>query len=220
MRDIAMNVAQLAEELAGAVPRFDAAGGRVAVTLYRELAKGAAVPLARLATLLDVPEETVASVLSASTVFYDGAGVVTGFRGLALAEVSPHRFRVDGVTLYTWCAWDSLFIPGILGRVAEVVSRDPAGGAPISLRIAPDRVERVDPAGAVVSFLAPERRFDRDVIRNFCHFVHFFRTAENGRTWTAAHPGTFLLSVEDAFALGRLTNARNFGDALGAVTPS
>ncbi|HKX17302.1 MAG TPA: organomercurial lyase [bacterium] len=215
-----INVGQFAEEFAGAAPQFDAAGGRVAVALYRELAKGAAVPLARLAALLDVPPEAVASALSASTVFYDGSGAVTGFRGLALGEVSPHRLRVDGVTLYTWCAWDSLFIPGILGRTAEVVSRDPTAGAPISLRVGPDRVEHVDPAGTVLSFLAPERRLDRDVIRNFCHFVHFFGSAENGRTWTAAHPGTFLLSVEDAFALGRLTNARNFGGALGAITAS
>lgn len=220
MRDTAMNVAQLADKFAGAVPAFDVVSGRVAVTLYRELAKGAPVPLAHLAALLDVPQETVASALSASTVFYDGGGAVTGFRGLALAEVSPHRLRVDGVTVYTWCAWDSLFIPGILGRTADVVSRDPVSGAEIVLRITPDRVEGVDPVGTVLSFLAPARRLDRDVIRNFCHFIHFFGSAENGRMWTAAHPGTFLLSVEDAFALGRLINARNFGDALGAATAS
>ena len=53
------------------------------------------------------------------------------------------------------------------------------------------------------------RRFT-DVIQTFCHFVHFFTSGEAGESWTAEHPGTFLLSLEDAFELGRLVNARNF----------
>lgn len=121
---------------------------------------------------------------------------------------------MDGRTLYTWCAWDSLFIPGIIGKPAEVESLCPVTRTPISLVVAPKGIRRVNPEGAVVSFLTPDRTFDRNVLTNFCHFVHFFSSAEAGRAWTAQHPGTFLLSVEEAFALGQLTNARNFGEAL------
>ncbi len=35
--------------------------------------------------------------------------------GLAIAE-TKHRLEVDGRALYTWCAWDSLFLPEILQR--------------------------------------------------------------------------------------------------------
>lgn len=41
--------------------------------------------------------------------------------------------------------------------------------------------------------------------------MHFFATPEAGQTWTISHAGTFVLSVEDAYRLGQLTNAGLFG---------
>src|SRR2546425_4356157 len=61
----------------------------------------------------------------------------------------PHRFRIDGRTLYTWCAWDSLFIPVILHREAEVESLAPGSTARVRLRVAADRVKDVQPPSAV-----------------------------------------------------------------------
>lgn len=209
-----LNIAELAHKIVEAVPRSESTSSRVAVTLYRLLAEGRPVPVGRLARALDLPDDTVRQVLSPYPVFCDEHGAVIGFGGLTIAEMPPHRFRVEGRDLYTWCAWDSLFIPGILGKVADVTSIDPLTHAPISLTVAPDRVRDVRPATTVVSFLTSDRKFDRDVIVNFCHFVHFFQSREAGETWTARHPGTFLLSVEDAFALSQTANERKFGGAL------
>ncbi len=215
MRQAVVNITELADRIANAVPRSVPTSPRVAVTLYRLLAEGHPVPVGRLAHALNLPSDTVSQVLSPYPVFYDEHGAVIGFGGLTVAEMPPHRFRVEGRNLYTWCAWDSLFIPGILGKVADVTSVDPLTRASISLTVAPDGVRDVRPETTVVSFLTPDQAFDRDVIVNFCHFVHFFSSRDAGEAWTAQHPGTFLLSVEEAFALGRLTNARNFGEALG-----
>src|SRR2546422_6561781 len=52
-------------------------------------------------------------------VYPDDEGRVLGFGGLAAAPMH-HRLEVDGRTLWTWCAWDSLFIPEILGKRARV----------------------------------------------------------------------------------------------------
>lgn len=52
------------------------------------------------------------------------------------------------------------------------------------------------------------------LIMNFCHFVHFFASEESGARWTATHKGTFLLSLEEPFTLGQMTNARKFQGAL------
>lgn len=217
MRQTAPNISELADRLVSSSPRFDSTSQRVAVKLYRLLAKGRPVPIEHVAKAVSLPDETVGAVLSRFPVFYD-AGAVVGFGGLSVSEMPPHVFQVEGRTLYTWCAWDSLFIPGVLGQTANVTSSDPIVHAPISLTVAPDSVKEVKPRSTVVSFLTPDRSFTREVIANFCHFIHFFSSTETGEAWTARHAGTFLLSVEDAFALGQLTNARNFGDAITGPT--
>jgi alkylmercury lyase len=146
-------------------------------------------------------------------VFRDDHGRVVGFMGLSVVGFGEHRIEVDGRCLTAWCAWDTLFLPGLLGRSARVSSRCPVTGEAISLSISADGPHAVSPAGTVLSFLAPERPFDADVVRSFCHFVHFFASEEAAREWTAVHPGTFTVSVDDSFRLGQRTNTA-FGAAL------
>ncbi len=217
MHQVTSRVAQLADKIVGAVPRFDATGQKVAVALYRLLSQGVPVPLKRVADTVGLPEAAVEAIILKWPIFRDAQGAVIGFGGLTVADMPPHAFTVDGRTLYTWCAWDSLFIPGILARTAAVESVCPVTKARISLEVGPEGIRNVAPPTVVVSFLTPDRAFDRNVIVNFCHFVHFFRDTEAAEVWLSSHPGTFLLSLDDAFALGQVTNARNFGQALGSV---
>lgn len=125
-----------------------------------------------------------------------------------------HHFEVDGKGLYTWCAWDALFIPQLIGKTAQVQSRCAETGRPIRLRVTPEAVLDPSPAEAVLSFITPEAaKVQEDVVRHFCRYVHFFASPEAGRQWVSRHPDTFLLSVPEAFALGRLKNRiRFFGD--------
>ncbi len=44
-------------------------------------------------------------------------------------------------------------------------------------------------------------------IASFCHYIFFFESAEAAALWSEEHPGTFVLSLERAFELGRKTNA-------------
>ncbi len=66
-----------------------------------------------------------------------------------------------------------------------------------------------------VSFLTPERQFDADVIQNDCRLVHLVASPDPGETWTAEHPGTFWLTLEDAFELVRRVGGLTFPTALG-----
>lgn len=207
----------LTTALAEALPALSADQQRTSLWLYRLLAEGQPVTLTRLAQAVDLPELEVGGWLDGwPGVFRDDSGGVIGFWGLSLPEMA-HRFEVRGRTLYTWCAWDSLFLPELIGKSADVASASPVSGEPVSLTVAPDRVERLEPAGAVVSFLTPDTSFDGDVIASFCHYVHFFRTAAEADGWTAARDGTFHLAVQEAFAVGKATNQARFGAALGAV---
>jgi alkylmercury lyase len=118
-----------------------------------------------------------------------------------------HKLRIGGRTLFAWCAWDTLFLPALLGTCADVVSACQASGASVRLSVSPEALESADPAELQVSFVLPQAEELRaDVITRFCHFVHFFRSRRDAEPWLAAHPGTLLLPLEDAFEIGRIRN--------------
>ena len=194
---------------------------RAAVALYRELAKGRAVDTDQLGRALGISSLESRALLQRNAinrfVFPDDQGRVLGFGGLATAPMH-HRFEVAGRNLWTWCAWDSLFIPEILGRSARVTSPDPENREVVRLVVTPDGIESVVPAEAVVSFIQPEAKvFDTsaaNVMVKFCHFVFFFASRSSGERWIAKRPDTFLYSLDEAFALAKRLNARNFGGEL------
>jgi alkylmercury lyase len=203
--------------VAKAVPDFDEEQQRIALALYRRLADGSPAPASDVAERAGGDGERVKDLLGSwPGVFRNHDGRVVGFWGLTVNRLSPtHRLDIRGKELFAWCAWDTLFLPGILGDTANVESVCPTTGDVVSLVVSPERVLHVSHPGAVVSFLLPDRDFDADVIQSFCHFVHFFASREAGEAWTASHPGTFLLPLGEAFELGRLVNALNFPSALG-----
>ncbi|MBA3374982.1 MAG: alkylmercury lyase [Actinobacteria bacterium] len=207
----------LATAVAKATPDFDEEHQRIALELYRRLAEGSPALASEVAQGAGVAVERVEELLEAwPGVFLDEDAGVIGFWGLTINKLSPtHRLEVDGRELFAWCAWDTLFLTGILGASAPVESACPTTSETISLVVSPEGVVETSHPAAVVSFLVPDRDFDADVIQSFCHFVHFFASREAGEAWTAEHPGTFLLSLGDAFELGRLVNALNFPSELG-----
>jgi alkylmercury lyase len=206
----------LATAVASAAPDFDEEQQRIAIELYRRLAEATPAPATEIAERAGVSVERVEIALSSwPGVFKDGDGRVIGFWGLTVNKLSPtHRLEVEGRELFAWCAWDTLFLPGILGATARVESVCPTTGDTISLTVAPKGVVQTSHPGAVVSFLTPDQGFDADVIQSFCHLVHFFALREAGEAWTAERPETFLLSLDDAFELGRRVNALNFPSEL------
>jgi alkylmercury lyase len=216
----ALDIDALASRLSAAMLRLDASEQHVAVTLLRQLALGEPVPAGELAAAADLPEEKTAAVLDALAggLFRNDDEQIVGFFGLTVAEMGHHRLHLDGRTLSAWCAWDTLFLPELLGEDnARVTSRSPASDTAIWLTVTPTGPTDLQPPDTVVSLLPPEGEFGGDVIQRFCHFVHFFASREDSERWVAEHPGAFVLSVDDAYRLGQLTNRAVFGDALAAA---
>lgn len=170
--------------------------------LLRELARGHPVTVEDLARVSGHSATEVRDGLGGlSDTEYDQHGAVVG-HGITLRE-TPHRFTVDGQVLYTWCALDTLIFPTVLDRPAHVVSPTPGTGEPVTLSVDPVvGVTVLDPATAVVSVLAPDGG-SSGVRAAFCNQVHFFATPVAAQDWLAEHPGGTVLSVADAFELGR-----------------
>ena len=80
----------------------------------------------------------------------------------------------------------------------------------------PGGVESVDPAETVMSYVAgdPEVRKTNpaQVMATFCHHIYYLESPEVGAEWAREHGhGAFVVSLEEAFELGRIFNAAQFG---------
>ena len=81
--------------------------------------------------------------------------------GKVLTQIpTPHHFNLSGKELYAWCALDTLFLSGLMGRTAQVESTCPATGQEIRLTVAPDHVESSNPDGIVLSIIIPGKLED------------------------------------------------------------
>lgn len=211
------NLNDIAESIVGCFPTLNLLEQRLSLELYRLLAKGLPVPRATLAERLKIPVDTINRILDSwPGVFSGPQRQVIGYWGLAIlpAYDSPHRFTIDGRSLSAWCAWDTLFLPQLLGQTAEVESTSPSG-VTVCLTVTPDRVERVDPIGAQMSFLLPDcTAVQKDVVTAFCHFVHFFPSRQVAARWAAQHAGTFVVSIHEAHVLAHLKNGAQYREVL------
>jgi alkylmercury lyase len=213
----AIDTSDLADQLSCCTEDLDAREQRVQLALLRLLSEGDPVEPGQLAAHAALPDPAVRALLASwQGVHCDEAGRVVAARGLSVVE-APHRLRVDGRELYTWCAWDTLFLPELIVRPAEVESTCPMTGATISLRVGPDGPSEVSPPKAALSFIRPRAKLAEDTIASFCRFVHFFASVEAAEAWSLRHPGTFVISIEQGFEVGRRSNAARLGAALAEL---
>ena len=209
---------ETADAIRSAMPNLDSTDQRIAITIHRLIGDGKPATSEAIARAIDVPVDRVEKALNSwPGVFRDDEGSVVGFWGHAVAPLDPeYRLKADGRTTYAWCALDTLFIPTFLGTTVNVEATDPVTGEPVSLVVDGSGARDVQPAGAVVSMVVPDGPFGYDVIESFCHLVLFFASEWSGKQWTSEHDGTTLLSVQEAFELGRALSERVAPDLFGA----
>jgi alkylmercury lyase len=190
-----VEIETLAESLAGTFPACDDAP--LARAVLRELAQGRPVSISNL------DPRAPAALARWPNVMYDDEGRVVALSGLSLTPTA-HRFTVGGRDLYTWCAWDTLFLPAMLDQVATVRSRCPVTGTDVRLTVAPGGVVDLDPPGMKVSFPPPTATSTADITRTFCCHVHFLAGSGAAEQWLERHGGGLALELDDAYELGRV----------------
>jgi alkylmercury lyase len=185
----------LAASLAGTFPGCEDAP--LATRLLRTLAHGDPVSLSSL------DQGARAVVERWPNVKYDDHGRIVAFSGLSLTPTA-HRFTVGGRALYTWCAWDTLFLPAMLDRPATVQSRCPITATDVRVTVVPDGIADSQPTDVGVSFPPPSATSAADITATFCCHVHFLAGPAAGEQWLGQHPGGVVLELDDAYELGRI----------------
>jgi len=205
------NLESLGEMFVSAFPTLSFRDQRLALSLYALLMEARPVSLSYLSSHTNLSLAYVEETLGVwPEVFYDSDNKITGFLGLTINKTN-HRFKVDNLIVYTWCAWDSLFIPELLNATAIITSQCPTTGELIKLKVSPKEIESIFPDRTIISFLAPSQNaLKENVTRNFCRYVNFFSSQAAGQAWNKSHPGSFLLSLQDAFDIGKKVNIARY----------
>jgi alkylmercury lyase len=152
------------------------------------------------ATSAKSPEEVRAALERFPNAEWDEQDRVVGL-GLTL-QLTPHRLELEGRILFAWCALDALLFPILLGRPASIESPCRGTGELVHIEVTSAGIEVVEPTPTVVSIVAAP---DLSTFRRIsCNNAHFFSSSEAASRWLEKHPEATILSVEDAFRLGRL----------------
>ena len=201
----------LAKALALSLPCTD----RVSVSVLGVLATGYPVSRHDLAARLaqgrrrdsEVDSEAFlnAAMERLPNVELDEHGRIVGC-GLTLAP-TDHQIIFSGPPLFTYCAFDTVLFPALLGRSAEVRSRCHATGVPIRCSIGVEGLEALVPAAAVITLVAPDQAGGhREASGSVCRHAHFFASAAAAGRWREAHAG-FVLPVAQAHVVARRISA-------------
>jgi alkylmercury lyase len=190
----------LANKLADTFPATSDAP--LARALLTELAVGAPVTLASLSNATRRPTGVIRAALRRwPNVHYDDHGAVIAFSGLSLTPTA-HRFCLPTGQLFTWCAWDTLFLPALLNRLARIESTCPITGAPIELSIDPNGIDATNASDLWVSFPDEATTSTANIVTSFCCHVHFLAGKAAAHQWLHKEGAGHVLELADAHALG------------------
>ena len=181
--------------------------------LVQLLVRGNPVAPELLASRLHRELDEVRSILRAHPELeYDEQGNLVG-SGLTLVPTA-HQFQVEQRTLFAWCAFDTLTYPVGLHLSAQVTSRCPVTGSSIHLTVTPEQVFDLVPGEAQVSLIVDVAAgCCHNVREDVCNYGHFFASREAATQWQAAHHQAMILSVEEAYQVGKLVEGARFRDA-------
>lgn len=114
---------------------------------------------------------------------------------------------------HTWCVFDALFLPEILGKPATCVTRCPTTETEIEIALGPTYIVSSQPSEPVMSIVAPDRAACCDTLKGaFCDHVNFFVDEYAFRDWAADRSDVASVSLQDAHDLARESNQHRHGD--------
>ena len=178
---------------------------RVTIKTMQALAEGKPVSPEQLAEIWEMPLDQVSAILERAKANgqaeVDAHGNLVG--GVLSLVPTTHRISFDENELYAWCAYDAIYAPGVVGKTAHIVSKDPETGDSIQVTITPSGVQRVQPEGAVVSVVSANTDMRAGPASPRCSLQLFFGSRDSADRWLQDRSGVLILSVEEVFEIAR-----------------
>ncbi len=211
--DLDVDTDQLATVVAGALPVLDPRQRRAGMAVHRLLSAGVAATPEAVASLAGMSITEAGDVMAGLPTAVRRGTAVAGFLGLQEGPAA-HRLRFAGAECGAWCAWDTLFVPELVGRFARAESRCPVTGVEIVVEVDPRTgVVSADPHDTLLTFLAQPRPYAGEIVDQFCRWMHFVGGPAAADRWaaTAERPDVIVLTLSAGVEIGRLTNRMVLG---------
>lgn len=188
---------------------------KISVEIYRLLSKGKPISIISLANKMNMKEKNLKTLLStfpSSAIEYNKNSDITAFIGLSITP-TKHTLFVDDTKLYTWCVFDGIFLPEILGKPVNIVTHCAATNETISVHLKPNSFFLSDPRESVMSITIPNAQSCKDNIRGvFCNYVNFFSNVKSYNMWKRNNKNTEMLTLEQACVLAKQLNEKRYKD--------
>lgn len=185
---------------------------RASRQILRELARGKPLSVARAAEVsgqdLEAIQQSFDQAKKMGAEFNEQGELVGNTLSL---NPTPYHFQVNGNAIFTWCALDTMIIPGVIDATALVESKCYITGCPIQLTVTPDGVTESSPETTVLSIfvpgLSPTGTADGLPVAGpqseVCRQMRFFQSRQVAEEALKNFPNVGILSVEESYQLAR-----------------
>lgn len=175
--------------------------------LYQKLAKGEPVSVSSIATIMRNTEAIVLELLEKLPyVEFNGSHQVVAYRGVTL-KPTQHKVVVNNTAIYTWCAFDSLFLLDLLSEDASIQSSCAQCKKSIKLSSVENNPSCLSNSEVKMSFVIPlQANYESGLQSSFCCKVHFFCDEFCGNKWIENNDDIQLFSMADSLAIAEARN--------------
>ena len=188
---------------------------KASLYIYRALASGKPISFASIADHLGTPVDAASTLLNLvpqSAIELDDDGHIVGFVGLSLVPTA-HRFETAERSLFTWCVFDALFLPSVIGQAATLHTSCPNSHTDIEIKVTDRSVAGIAPANPVMSLTKTDTKSCcKDLRGAFCNQVNMFADQSAFDEWSLDRPNAISVSLSQAFALAQQRNAWRYPD--------
>lgn len=188
---------------------------KASLYIYRALASGKPISFASIADHLGTPLDAASRLLNLvpqSAIELDDDGHIVGFVGLS-STPTAHRFETADRSVYTWCVFDALFLPSLIGQSATLHTSCPNSHTDIEIMVTGSSVAAIAPDKPVMSLAKTDTKSCcKDLRGAFCNQVNMFADQSAFDEWSLDRPNAISVSLSQAFALAQQRNAWRYPD--------
>jgi alkylmercury lyase len=201
------------EQLQKLLPNLKKEERQISKFLYQKLALGRSVPIETIANELQKPIQDIQDHLKQMAyVEYSAASEISAYRGVTLNQTKHNVFH-NNSKIYTWCAFDTLFLADLLAKPVSISSNCPTCFKAIACKVTDHDLTNFKSTDIVMSFIIPNKvDICEDLQNAFCCKVHFFCNEQCGSEWINLSSEIGFFDLADSLVIAQERNRQFLGN--------